>query len=67
MILRFLQENTEKNMYKARDIADSLCISSRGVSGSMRKLVADNFVEKLGDSPAIYSITEKGKNFIIED
>ena len=24
------------------------------------------FVEKLGESPAIYSLTEKGKNFIID-
>ena len=31
------------------------------VSGSIRKLVADGFVEKLGDEPVIYGITEKGK------
>jgi predicted transcriptional regulator len=31
----------------------------------MRKLVTDGFVEKLGDSPSIYSITEKGINIEI--
>jgi DNA-binding MarR family transcriptional regulator len=67
VVLKFLQENTDKVTYKARDIADGLCISSRGVSGSLRKLVNDGFVEKLGTNPAIYSITEKGKNYIIEE
>ena len=67
VILKYLQEHIERRMLKARDIAEDLGISSRGVSGSMRKLVSDGFVEKVGDSPAIYTITEKGKNFIIEE
>ena len=46
---------------KAKDIAEGLFISSRTVSGAMRKLVTDGFVEKLGDSPVMYIITEKGK------
>ena len=67
VVLKYLQENQDKKMLKARDIADGLGISSRGVSGSMRKLVGDGFVEKVGESPAVYTITEKGKNFIIEE
>lgn len=66
-VLLYLQQNQDKTLWKARDIAEGLFISSRGVSGSLRKLVNDGFVEKMGDSPTIYSITEKGKNFIIED
>ena len=66
-ILDYLQKNPDKVMLKARDIAEDLYISSRGVSGALRKLVSDGFVEKMGESPVIYSITEKGKNFIIED
>lgn len=66
-VLQYLQSNPDKVMLKARDIADELGISSRGVSGSMRKLVSDGFVEKMGESPTIYTITEKGKNFIIEE
>lgn len=67
LILRYLQENTDRTMLKAKDIADGLGTTSRGVSGSLRKLVTDGFVEKMGESPTIYTITEKGKNFIIEE
>ena len=66
-ILAYLQKNPDKIMVKARDIAEDLFISSRAVSGSLRKLVSDGFVDKMGESPVIYSITEKGKNFIIEN
>lgn len=41
-------------------------ISSRKVSGSIRKLVSDGFVEKFGSNPVVYTLTEKGKNFDIE-
>ena len=34
---------------KSKDIAEALVVSSRTVSGSMRKLVSDGFVEKIGD------------------
>lgn len=50
---------------KAKDIAEALFISSRTVSGAMRKLVTDGFVEKIGQDPVMYSITEKGKNIEI--
>ena len=66
-ILKYMQEHTDVPMFKAREIADGLFISSRGVSGSLRKLVTDGFAEKMGENPVIYSLTEKGKNFIIED
>lgn len=65
LIMKFLQENTDTPMWKARDIAEGLFISSRAVSGAMRKLVTDGFVEKVGQDPVIYSITEKGKNIEI--
>ena len=67
LILSYLQQHPDKIMLKAKDIAEDLYISSRGVSGALRKLVTDGFVEKMGESPVIYSITEKGKNFIIEN
>ena len=66
MVLKYLQ-NAEPGLYKAKDIADGLFVASRNVSGAMRKLVADQFVEKMGESPVLYSITKKGKEFIIED
>lgn len=66
LILKFLQEHQDTPMWKARDIAEGLFISSRAVSGAMRKLVTDGFVEKVGQDPVIYSITENGKNINIE-
>jgi hypothetical protein len=66
LILKYMQDNLDTPMWKARDIAEGLFISSRGVSGAMRKLVSDGFVEKVGQDPTIYSITENGKNINIE-
>ena len=66
LILKYLQD-APAGIYKAKDIADGLFVSSRNVSGAMRKLSADGFVEKVGESPALYTITEKGKNYKIED
>ena len=60
-ILMFLQEHQDVPMWKSKEIADGLCSSSRMVAGAMRKLVSDGFVEKLGETPAIYSLTQKGK------
>lgn len=67
LILKFLQDNTETNLWKSRDIAEGMFISSRTVSGSLRKLVTDGYVEKMGDNPTIYSLTEKGKNININE
>ena len=50
---------------KSREIAEALFVSSRSVSGAMRKLVTDGFVEKIGQDPVMYSLTEKGKNIEI--
>ena len=65
-ILEYLQSVDSKGL-KAKDIADGMGISSRKVSGAIRKLVSDNFVDKFGQNPVIYSLTEKGKNFDIEN
>jgi DNA-binding MarR family transcriptional regulator len=66
LILAFLQEHQDTNTWKAKDIAEEMFISSRTVSGSIRKLVNDGFVEKVGQDPVIYSITEQGKNIKID-
>ena len=71
--LLLAQQGMEKPMFtesdatslKAKDIADGMVISSRKVSGAIRKLVSDGFVDKYGQNPVIYSLTEKGKNFDI--
>lgn len=65
MVLRFMQDS-DSLAFKAKDIADSLGVSSRTVSGALRKLVNDGYVEKIAGSPVVYSITDEGKNFNIE-
>jgi DNA-binding MarR family transcriptional regulator len=66
LILKYLQ-SVPVAPYKSKDIAEGLFISSRTVSGGMRKLVTDGFVEKVGKDPVVYTITEKGKNYVIEE
>ena len=63
-ILEYLQTCDAKSL-KARDIANGMVISSRQVSGAIRKLVTDGFVDKMGSSPVIYSLTTKGRDFDI--
>ena len=62
-IISYMQENYEKynNLFKAKEIGEGLFMSSRSISGSMRKLVADEYVEKTGNDPVVYSLTDKGK------
>ena len=62
IILACLKDNLDITMWKAKDIADKIELSSRTVSGALRKLVSDGYVEKTGKNPVIYNITEKGKN-----
>ena len=64
-ILQYLREHLETTLWKSREIAEGLEISSRKVSGSMRKLVSDGFIEKIGKDPAIYTLTDNGKNIEI--
>ena len=65
LVLQYMKNNLDTPLFKAKDIAEGLFISSRTVSGAMRKLVSDGFVEKVGQDPVIYTITEKGKEIEI--
>ena len=47
----------------AKSLGEALDISGRSVSGTMRKLVSDGFVEKKTGTPASYKITEKGMDY----
>lgn len=63
-ILAYMQKNYQKynNVFKAKEIGEGLFVSSRSVSGSMKKLITEGFVEKIGSDPVAYSITDKGKD-----
>lgn len=66
IVLKYLQENPSITVFKAKEIAEGLGSSSRGISGALRKLVTDGFCEKVNAEPVLYSLTEKGKNYNIE-
>lgn len=62
-VLVYMQENVDiyNNLFKAKSIGEGMEISSRTVSGAMRKLVNDGYVEKVGENPTVYSLTTAGK------
>lgn len=67
-ILKYLKEECEAGaVVKAKDIAEGMGLASKSVVGSIRKLVTDEYVEKIGEKPILYTLTEKGKNYIFED
>jgi len=47
----------------AKSLGEKIDMSGRSVSGSLRKLVEDGFVEKRAGTPAVYKVTEKGLGF----
>lgn len=47
----------------AKAIGEVMEVSGRSVSGTMKKLVTDGFVEKQAGNPAAYKLTEKGMTF----
>ena len=63
IILLYMRENAEtyNNCYTAKSLGEMLDMTSRTVSGAMRKLVTDGYVEKIGNSPVVYSVTQAGR------
>lgn len=66
-ILNYLKDNVDINLFTAKSLGESMGISSKTVSGAMRKLTSDGYVEKLGSNPATYTLTEKGKEVKLEE
>lgn len=62
-ILKFMQENFNSfnNIFTAQNIGEGLFMAPRSVSGSMKKLVTDGLVEKIGVKPTSYALTDAGK------
>lgn len=69
LVLDFMQKNKESfnNLFKAKEIGEGMGITSRTASGAMRKLVADGYVERLGENPVIYGLTEKGISAALDE
>ena len=64
-ILIWMQENVDSmnNIFTSKEAAEALFTSGRSIAGSMRKLVNDGYVDKIGKDPVQYSLTDVGKNY----
>ncbi len=64
-LLSWMQENEVSmcNLFTSKEAAEALFTSGRSIAGSMRKLVNDGYVEKIGKDPVRYSLTEMGKTY----
>lgn len=66
-ILKYLKDNhSVGEALAAKAIAEGMGISSRSVSGAIRKLVSDGFVEKVSTDPVLYALTDKGNEVTID-
>ena len=64
-LLSWMQKNvdTMTNIFTSKEAAEALFTSGRSIAGTMRKLINDGYVEKIGKNPVRYSLTEKGKQY----
>lgn len=64
-IIIYMQENYENcdNVFKSKEIGEGLFLSGRSVSGSMRKLITDGYIQKNGTDPVTYGLTDLGKGY----
>lgn len=68
-ILIFMQENEKamNNIFTSKEIAEALFVSGRSISGSMRKLFGDGYINKEGNNPVKYSLTDLGRNLSLKN
>ena len=62
-VLAFMRDNKEtyNNLFTCKAISEAMSIASRSISGGCRKLVNDGYLEKLGENPVVYALTESGE------
>ena len=60
-ILQFMQ--TCENAMTAKEIGEGLFMSSRSVSGAMRKLITCGYVVRQNANPVMYALTDLGKSY----
>lgn len=68
-ILISMQENVDKyiNVFSAKQLGELLFMSPRSISGSMKKLISEGYVEKKSSSPVTYGLTDLGKSSEIDN
>ncbi len=67
-ILIAMAEKSEAymNVFSSKQLGELLFMSARSVSGSMRKLVTEQYVIKSGTNPVTYSLTPAGQDIAKE-
>lgn len=62
-VLGWMQEHEDErsNCFTSKEIGDGLGVGGKSVSGCMRGLVNSGLVEKTGQSPVTYALTENGR------
>lgn len=58
-ILNWLSTHYDGKPLTAKEIAEGMGLTSRSVSGSMRKLVSEGYVSKDGKDPVKYNLISK--------
>ena len=61
LISMYANKETYLNIFSSKQLGELLFMSARSVSGSMRKLVTEQYVEKSGTNPVTYKLTENGE------
>lgn len=69
MILSTMKQEIDEfdNSFTAKQIADAGGLNARGVSGAIRKLVTDGYVEVLTTEPNVYALTNEGKDVELDE
>ncbi len=62
-ILKCMQNNIEPylNIFSSKQLGELLFMPPRSVSGSIKKLITDGYIEKHPGNPITYSLTTLGK------
>ena len=60
LISMYINKEKYLNVFSSKQLGELLFMSARSVSGSMRKLVTEQYVEKAGTNPVTYKLTENG-------
>lgn len=68
-ILGYMQNEAvaRNNVFTSTIISEAIGMTARSVSGSMRKLITGEYVEKIGQNPVSYAITDKGMSYTFDN
>lgn len=68
-IIQTMRDNEKAylGVFTSKQIGEILFMPARSVSGAMRKLIAEQYVEKKSVNPIAYALTDKGKTLQLDN